>query len=214
MKIYYLNIPASTDDTGINLTTMALTTYLIEKSEFFSLISYNNQNEPMTEECIDMRENLARLRVASERTTVWPGNSVTNIDRSSYYEIVYYSTTDKNPGDPDWDERHTARMLLSPVENYCDWDFPRLPMDLCFYRNDLCWFSVVAHENLIAVYTDSEQEIKEILSIGTKLSEDYGGIDVENPTIESVYDDNENKYIFHIPKTILRQMQNSQESLC
>lgn len=46
------------------------------------------------------------------------------------------------------------------------WDFPDLPSNMCFYKNDILWLETIAHEEICRIYTEDEEEIKYLKSIG------------------------------------------------
>ena len=59
--------------------------------------------------------------------------------------------------------------ILCQVNRLMDWDYPIAPMDLCFYKDGYCWFSVTAHEEDFSLYTDDKTVIKDLQNMGVEL---------------------------------------------
>jgi hypothetical protein len=42
------------------------------------------------------------------------------------------------------------------------WEFPFLPEDLCFFRNDICWLQSIVHEKICWIYDDKKATLNEL----------------------------------------------------
>lgn len=49
-----------------------------------------------------------------------------------------------------------------------DWHYPMSLENLCFFRNGYCWLYSVAHEKILDIYCENEEEYNYLKSIGVK----------------------------------------------
>ena len=63
-------------------------------------------------------------------------------------------------------------MFLRIADDIFDWDYPNLPMDLCFYKNGYAWFSSSSHEREAYVYTNDAHDIDALIKLGANIEFD------------------------------------------
>ncbi len=130
--------------------------YMLVHSEFFSMVYFKHrENEPLKKNVKILRDSLKKYKIYSENTQEWP-NTVT-LDETNIYRIVFYLS------------KVECLDTLIQVKGLYEWDYPQAPMDLCFYKNGYCWLAITAHEEMAYIYTDNEEEVEELKSIGVRL---------------------------------------------
>lgn len=131
--------------------------YMLSHSQLFSVIYFRyRENEPMKKRPKMLYEKLKKFKEYSITTSEWPGTIT--MDDNHIYKLVYYRA-----------EMECFDWLIQ-VPGLYEWDYPYAPMDLCFYRNGYCWFSLTAHERTACLYTDKEEEIEELTALGAELT--------------------------------------------
>lgn len=131
--------------------------YMLLHSDFYSMIYFKHrENEPLKRNAKKLRDSLKKYEIYSENTKEWA--NTTTIDERNIYNIVFYYS------------KIECLNILAQIGEIYAWDYPNAPMDLCFYKNGYCWLSITAHEEMAYLYTDDEKEIKELESIGAKLT--------------------------------------------
>lgn len=63
--------------------------------------------------------------------------------------------------------------LMYGKKSILDWDFPKSIMDICFYVNDNCWLSSIAHENWCSIECENKEEYDYLVSIGIDFEEKF-----------------------------------------
>ncbi len=202
MKLYYIDFP---DDELITPVTWKLNEFLVENSECFSFTYYHNKEEPATRQCKLIRQSLKPLLIFGCRQNKWPGNEVYNLNPTAYYTVEYYNIQERFiPNAKD-----LAEKALLTVDSLYEWDHPNRPMDLCMYRDGICWFYVVAHEKLIVLYTDSYHDVEAIMNMGNVVRERFGlpqEMAVPGPSVKFILDDTEGKYKYMLPDNVNRRI--------
>ena len=89
------------------------------------------------------------------------------LSHSQFFSLVYFRA-----------EMECFDWLIQ-VPGLYEWDYPYAPMDLCFYRDGYCWFSLTAHEQTACLYTDKEEELKELAALGAELTFSEDNVSVE-----------------------------------
>lgn len=140
--------------------------HMLSHSQFFSLVYFRHrENEPLKKKTKLLYEKLKKFKEYSVNTNEWPG-TVTMDDDHIYKFVCYRAEMECF----DW---------LVEVPGLYEWDYPYAPMDLCFYRDGYCWFSLTAHEQTACLYTDREEEIRELEALGADLSFSEDNVSVE-----------------------------------
>ena len=89
--------------------------------------------------------------------------------------------TDKCECKPYWSNYDTYYLKIDDfLENQLlknralyEWDFPNLPSNICFYKNDKLWLETIAHEEICRIYTEDEEEIEYLKELGYIDDVDY-----------------------------------------
>ena len=81
-----------------------------------------------------------------------------------------------------------AEIALTKVDAIYDWDYPKYPMDLCFYRDGYAWFATSSHECWNALYTNDISIIEELKTLGVSIFRD---------------DDTDDENLFYDKRTII-----------
>lgn len=129
--------------------------YMLSYSEYFSFIYFRySENEKMKKSAREIHDALKKFKVKSCFTNEWPGTI--SFDTTNFYKFVVYRSD------------VSVKEILCRYHRLFDWDYPQAPMDLCFYKNGYCCFSVTAHECDATLYTDDNQLIFDLQQIGMK----------------------------------------------
>lgn len=130
--------------------------YMLLNSEYFSFIYFRyRENEKMKKRTRVIHDSLKNYKVKSKFTYEWPGT--VSFDENHFYKFVLYKSSLE------------VKDILCQVNRLMDWDYPIAPMDLCFYKDGYCWFSVTAHEEDFSLYTDDKAVIKDLQNMGVEL---------------------------------------------
>lgn len=73
------------------------------------------------------------------------------------YENVYYINLTKE-----------IKQEILNKSSIFDWCFPMALEDLCFFKDGYCWLYSVAHEEILDIYCENEEEFNYLKSIGVK----------------------------------------------
>ena len=135
-------------------------------SEAFSLVYYRrSENERVKHSTKDIKKRLAPYKIYSKNVSQWPGTVTRNLQNHIYQLCVYRSDN------ADWGVIDT----LEKANSIWEWDYPKFPMDLAFYRKGYAWFSSTAHEHLNQLYLSEETEknfltIRDLKGVGIELT--------------------------------------------
>lgn len=70
---------------------------------------------------------------------------------------------------------------LKATSGLYDWQYPKMPEDLCFYSQGKCFLRSVAHEKMCIIYSDDYDTIYTLKKIGLKYRHDIN--DLIPPTL-------------------------------
>ncbi len=118
-------------------------------SDAFSLIFFRYKEEEKPSEGVSgMEKELAPYMADSREVTQWPGTKLRNEQGHIYRMVTYRIDMGLIP-------------ILEKIDRLWDWDYPRYPMDPCFYKNGYAWFAVSSHERWNALYLRDDIDIPE-----------------------------------------------------
>ena len=128
-------------------------------STHFSLVYFRYKEEERVRFSVkQIQKKLQPYMVSSVRTNNMP-SMITMNDNNHIYEFTLYKST-----------QETGR-ILETVHSLWSWDYPKYPMDLCFYRNGYAWFVSSAHEKDCYLYAGKEDKMLDDLeSLGFRLT--------------------------------------------
>ena len=148
------------DDARVTRQLYAL---LTAHSKAFSLIYFQrDRNEKYSRKTQKIKDKLEQYEISSREIMEWPGTKT--LDERSVYRMVTYRIDEESM----WDIMDVFDM----TKTIWDWDYPKYPMDICFYREDgLAWFYITAHERLNTLILDGSLGVSvlDIESTGVKL---------------------------------------------
>ncbi len=131
--------------------------YMLKHSQFFSLLYFRyHENERLEKVVQEIRKGLREYKVSAELVNQWPG-TITRNEQGHLYQLVIYRA---DPG---------AEEYLRKVPRLFDWDYPRYPMDLAFYKNGYAWFALSAHETWDSLYTDDYTHVENLKKLGVRI---------------------------------------------
>ena len=131
--------------------------YMVLHSDKFSLVYFkHSENEASKKSVKEIKTLLKPYKIYSVSGNQWP-SMVTLNENNHIYNITLYKSS------PD------VENILTLTNDIFDWDYPSLPMDLCFYKDGYAWFSSSAHERFACVYIDSKETYSELIDIGADL---------------------------------------------
>ncbi|MBP3554378.1 MAG: hypothetical protein J6K63_01940 [Clostridia bacterium] len=132
--------------------------HMLSYSDYFSFIYFRyRENERMKKTTREIHDALAKFKVKSKFTHEWPGTI--SFDDQHFYKIVLYRS------DP------AAKEILCRFTHLFDWDYPMAPMDMAFYKDGMCVFSVTAHERDASLYTDDKKLVHTLEAMGVDLDD-------------------------------------------
>lgn len=135
--------------------------HMLSHSDFFSVVYYRLRKEsPLNKYLKEYKKALRPYILHAENAHKWP--NMETWDKRSVYRLAFYYADMK------------CYDILTRVNDIFEWDYPRAPMDLCFYKDGYCWFALTAHEYDAFVYTNNEKDIQELRELGVtvEFSED------------------------------------------
>ena len=152
MKEYYIDEFESFE------SYKAFIRYMIAHSDTFSLVYFKYvENERVKSSVKEVKKLLAPYKIFSFKGNQWP-SMVTLNENNHIYDITLYRAD------------IGVETALVKEGKLFDWDYPRLPMDLCFYKNSYAWFVSCAHEKYACIYIDDNEELSELNLICSNLT--------------------------------------------
>ena len=147
---------------------------MLAHSDAFSLVYFQyDRNEEPHENVRRIMEALSPYEISNKDVTRWPGTIT--MDFRHIYNLRVYRINKINPI-----VVFDILDVLETADSLWDWDYPKYPMDLCFYKNGFAWFASSAHEQWNALYTDEPAGIAaDLESIGLQLSQGGDIVDSE-----------------------------------
>ena len=125
-----------------------LVSLLHSASEAFSLTYYReDEKEEYSPSVQEIRKQLEPALIHSELTRVMPSMQVGG--NHGLYELALYRT-----------EFEQGFALIDAASSLWDWDYPNLPMDLCFFNKGAAWFVSSAHEQFAYLYLFDDEDGK------------------------------------------------------
>ena len=116
-------------------TSHSFLSVILSYSDAFSLIYFRyRENEKLSKTASAIKKKLEPYKLFSQDVTEWPGTKTRNERGHVYRMITYRADIDVLP-------------VLEEVATLWDWDYPRYPMDPCFYKKGYAWFAVSTHEH-------------------------------------------------------------------
>lgn len=148
MKSYYI------EDFTDKSTYIEFIRYMLSHSDYFSFVCFkykeSERTKRSTKEVLDL---LKPYREYAKNVNEWPGNMTLN-ENNHIYRLFMYSATSE------------AISALSKADRIYDWDYPKFPMDLAFYKNGYAWFESVSHERWNSLYTADMAVIDDLKQLG------------------------------------------------
>lgn len=134
--------------------------YALKNSDALLIVdfAYTDRNWPKKKSCKQILKQLQPYRLKKRNNAEWPNMTVDTSSEygmgNSKYTIMVYRTAIK-----------LYDALIEPG-NLFRWNFPYYPMDLCFFKNNRCWFASIAHEECLWLYTDSKEQLEKLRQMG------------------------------------------------
>ena len=128
--------------------------YMLNESDAFSLVYFRySESEALKKSARRVKNLLEPLKIYAQNVNEWP-SMITLNENSHIYRLTVYRA------EPE------AMEALKQADSLWDWDYPVLPMDLCFYKEGYAWFAASSHEEWNSLYTDDEQVIERLRAMG------------------------------------------------
>lgn len=130
--------------------------YMLLNSDCFSLIyfKYKKGEKNKKTTCV-IKNGLSPFKIHSQDVHQWPGTI--SQDYNHIYRFVLYRS------------KLEAFKVLSLAEHLYDWNYPKFPMDLCFYKDGYAWFWSSSHEYWNSIYAETDKTICELKALGLTL---------------------------------------------
>lgn len=91
---------------------------------------------------------------------IYAENKLSQEEYDKLFKIYFYKLNDK------WTE-----FLLSNQDLY-SWLNPKYPEDIAFFKGNVCWLSVISHEELCEIFIREQKEYDYLKSIGIEFYEE------------------------------------------
>ena len=122
---------------------------------------HNNNFRIYQENCEPFVKKLEPFLRYTRHDPIWPNcETIMTPDERSIDICMYRACKEVIP------------YLLEPGTIF-SWIYPYFPDDLSFFKDDICWFHTVSHEELAFLHTDSEKEVGFWESIGIEFSDKF-----------------------------------------
>lgn len=132
--------------------------YMLVQSDAFSLIYFRySEKEKMKVSTREIKNLLTQFKMYSRDVNEWPGTITLNDNHHIYRLVMYRATLE-------------AKEALAKANSLFEWDYPKLPMDLCFYKNGYAWFAASSHEQWAELYVSDESVVDDLKKMGVKLT--------------------------------------------
>jgi len=139
--VYYL------DEIYDNEKYTRLIEYALETSDFFMFVFCKKKNEGFKRSMLEIKKKLSYLNVKAQYRYSWVGTET--IPGGNYEHQVCFYRADVS-----------AMQCLLSVNSLFEWIWPLLPQDLCFFREDRCWFCSTSHERLAVITEPTHQDVE------------------------------------------------------
>ena len=96
---------------------------------------------------VETKAKLSKLKVKAQFRYSWVGTEIIPTGRYEYLVCFYRA------------ENSALQCLLS-VNSLFDWIWPTMPQDLCFFRENTCWFCSISHEKQAILTEPTNQDIE------------------------------------------------------
>lgn len=152
MKEYYIEEFSSKE------IYQAFIHYMFINSDSFSVVYFSyHEGEKKKKSVKEIAEALRPYKTYSKNVNEWPGTITFPEEGMRHiYRLTIYKTAPE------------AEKELYKVSHLYEWHYPKMPMDIAFYKDGYAWFSCCAHEQLYFLYTDDETVIEELDKLGVK----------------------------------------------
>ena len=161
MKEYYRYYVEGLDVPNTYQQFLAL---LLAYSEAFSFIYFKYREGEKTKRLTrEIQKRLSPFKISAKNVSQW-GGTITLNEFEHVYRMITYKI--------DRAKIFDIVDVFEAVESLYDWDYPKYPMDPCFYKDGYAWFTVCSHEldNTLYLRKDgSFPPIADFESIGAKL---------------------------------------------
>lgn len=145
-KIYSVPDEASFDNKEIYLKVLD-SFKRMKKEEYRNRTIFKKNTESFLEK---LKPYLIKKR---NLPTEWPGLKVI-LDKHTKVDICVYRIYDE------------AKNTLLEPKGLFNWRYPYFPENLCFFKDNYCWFYSIAHEEYAYIYIKSLEEVKELENLG------------------------------------------------
>ena len=164
MEYYRRYYVEGLDDPGIYQEFLAL---LLAYSDAFSLIYFKYREGEKTKRTTkEIKNSLSPFKISAKNVSQW-GGTITLNQMDHVYRMVTYRI--------DRSRIFDIVDVFESVGALYDWDYPKYPMDPCFYKDGYAWFEVCSHELMNTLYLKDEvgfPSASDIESIGARLFPD------------------------------------------
>ena len=128
--------------------------YMLSESDSFSLVYFRyNESDALKKSARKVKNLLDPLKIFAQNVNEWP-SMITLNENSHIYRLTGYRA------------EPAAMEALKQADSLRDWDYPALPMDLCFYKDGYAWFAASSHERWNSLYTNDERVIDRLRAMG------------------------------------------------
>ena len=126
--------------------------FAIKKSDHFMLLKFEDE---LSENAESLLEKLQPYFIRSKFQKRWPGT----ITYGKAEEVLYFKA-----------EEGAGEILMEYATGIYDWRAPQLLDDLCFFKDDKCWFPSTTHEYELYFEHITDEDRAELRRMGIRLT--------------------------------------------
>lgn len=151
MKKYYLNGFSNSK------SYLKFVDFAIKNSDAFSLVYFKYNNSEIPEKTVEQVEKiLCPFEIYSELVNEWASMKTLN-EFNHIYNLKMYKAEEG------------AKEALVNADSLFEWDYPQLPMDLCFFKDGYAWVSSCAHEHHCEIYLENDAQFTQLQEMGADI---------------------------------------------
>ena len=131
--------------------------YVIDRSDAFSFVYFiYRETDKVKKSTREISDLLRPYKIYSKTSHEWA--SMITRDYDHIYKLVMYRAVPE------------VIKALSKVDDIYEWDYPKYPMDLCFFKDGYAWITTCSHEYHCWLYSDDKDVFSDLIGLGTNIS--------------------------------------------
>ena len=131
---------------------------MLKYSDAFSVVYFRyNEKEKFSLSAKKVKKELEDFIIYEKSVNQWPGTITLN-ETGQIYLMTMYRTD------------MAAETTLLRVKSIWEWDYPKYPMDLAFFKDGYAWFESTAHEGINLIHIKDQSTSDDLEKLGIVLT--------------------------------------------